>query len=311
MGKIKAIRHNLRETMGIKVRRRIVPASNEGRAAVLSQLTGALMRAFMVMVLVATPSVLLPGVTADGKQMVALIALFAGVLTFVEYNATYPGLIEFRDAPPYNRTRFLMLLCIVFFLSIMARGDFAPSTLARLFEAIGVLIGQALDFPYSPVRLVTLTLADTDSASHFLAVRSAAGVAYLTSLLALSVFAMILRIYDWPSKNGAFNVWTNLPTFDPTAGGDVVARLERDARFNLALGFLLPFLIPAVFKFGGMGLGAIDLHYPPALVWVIALWAFLPASLLMRGIAMNRIAGMIRNKRERNAEQAIPRYFPA
>lgn len=277
----------------------------------LSQFTGALMRAFMVMVLVATPSVLLPGVTADGKQMVALVALFAGVLTFVEYNATYPGLIEFRDAPPYNRTRFLMLLSTVFFLSIMARGDVAPSTLARLFEAIGILIGQALDFPYSPVRLVTLTLADTSSPSHFLAVRSAAGVAYLTSLVALSVFALLLRIYDWPSKNGAFNVWTNLPTFDPTAGGDVVARLERDARYNLALGFLLPFLIPAVVKMGGMGLGAIDLHYAPALVWVIALWAFLPASLFMRGIAMSRIAGMIRNKRERSAETAVPGYFPA
>jgi hypothetical protein len=311
LGKIKAVRHNLREIMGIKVRRRIVPASNEGRAAVLSQFTGALMRAFMVMVLVATPSVLLPGVTADGKQMVALVALFAGVLTFVEYNATYPGLIEFRDAPPYNRTRFLMLLSTVFFLSIMARGDVAPSTLARLFEAIGILIGQALDFPYSPVRLVTLTLADSNSPSHFLAVRSAAGVAYLTSLVALAVFALLLRIYDWPSKNGAFNVWTNLPTFDPTAGGDVVARLERDARYNLALGFLLPFLIPAVVKMGGMGLGAIDLHYAPALVWVIALWAFLPASLFMRGIAMSRIAGMIRKKRERNAEAAVPGYFPA
>lgn len=277
----------------------------------LSQFTGALTRAFMVMVLIATPSVLLPGVTADGKQMVALIALFAGVLTFVEYNATYPGLIEFRDAPPYNRTRFLMLLSIVFFLSIMARSHAAPSTLARLFEAVGILIGQGLDFPYSPVRLVTLTLAENSTPAHVVNVRAAAGVAYLTSVIALTIFALILRIYDWPSKNGAFNVWTNLPTFDPTAGGDVVARLERDARFNLALGFLLPFLIPAAFKLGGMGLGAIDLHYPQTLVWVMAFWAFLPASLFMRGIAMTRIAGMIRNKRDRTSEAAVPGYFPA
>lgn len=311
LGKIKAVRHKVREIMGIKERRRIAPASNEGRAAVLSQFTGALTRAFMVMVLIATPSVLLPGVTADGKQMVALVALFAGILTFVEYNATYPGLIEFRDAPPYNRTRFLMLLCIVFFLSIMARSQAAPSTLARLFEAVGILVGQGLDFPYSPVRLVTLTLAENSTPAHVMAVRSAAGIAYITSVLALAIFALILRIYDWPSKNGAFNVWTNLPTFDPTAGGDVVARLERDARFNLALGFLLPFLIPAAFKLGGMGLGTIDLHYPPVLVWTMALWAFLPASLFMRGIAMTRIAGMIRNKRDRSAETGVPGYFPA
>jgi hypothetical protein len=308
---IKAVRHKVREIIGIKERRRIVPALNEGRAAVLSQFAGALTRAFMIMALIATPSVLLPGVTSDGKQMVALVALFGGILTFVEHNATYPGLIEFRDAPPYNRTRFLMLLGIVFFLSLMVRNHVTPSTLASLFEALGILIGQSLDFPYSPVRLLTLTLAENSTPAHVLAVRSAAGVAYLTSILALAIFALILRIHDWPSKNGAFNVWTNLPTFDPTVGGDVVARLERDARFNLALGFLLPFLIPAVVKFGGMGLGAIDLNYPQTLVWVIALWAFLPASLFMRGIAMTRIAAMVRNKRDRNAEQSVPGYFPA
>jgi hypothetical protein len=278
---------------------------------VLSQFAGALTRAFLIMVLIATPSVLLPGTTADGKQMVALVALFGGVLTFIEYNATYPGLIEFRDAPPYNRTRFLMLLCIVFFLSLMARSHATPSTLASLFEALGILIGQSLDFPYSPVRLVTLTLAEGSSPAQMLAIRSAAAIAYLTSILALAFFALTLRLYDWPSKNGAFNVWTNLPTFDPTLGGDIVTRLERDARFNLVLGFLLPFMIPGVVKFGGMGLGAIDLSYPQTMVWVVALWAFLPASLFMRGIAMTRIAGMVRNKRDRNAEQSVPGYYPA
>jgi len=176
---------------------------------------------------------------------------------------------------------------------------------------LGILIGQSLDFPYSPVRLVTLTLAENSTPVHVEAVRSAAGVAYLTSIVALAIFALILRIFDWPSKNGAFNVWTNLPTFDPTVGDDVVARLERDARFNLAMGFLLPFLIPAGFKLGGMGLGAIDLHYPQTLVWVMAFWAFLPASLFMRGIAMTRIAGMIRNKRDRSSEAAVPGYFAA
>ena len=311
LGNIKAVRHNVREMVGIKARRRIVPAPNEGRAAVLSQFTGALMRAFMVMVMIATPSVLLPGVGADGKQMVALVALFVGVLTFVEYNATYPGLIEFRDAPPYNRTRFLMLLSIVFFLSIIARSSTSTSTFAHLFEALGLLVGQSLDFPYSPIRLVTLTLADNSSPAHVLAVRSAAGVAYLISLISLAVFVLRLRMENWPSKNGAFNVWTNLPTFDPTAGGDVVARLERDAWFNLALGFLLPFLIPLLVKLGGMGFGILDLHYAPTRVWVMATWAFLPASLLMRGIAMHRIAGMIRDKRERSVEAAIPGYITA
>lgn len=290
---------------------RITSVHFEGGAAVFSRLTGALVRAFLVMVLVATPSILLPGVTADGKQMVALIALFAGGLTFVEYNSTYPGLIEFRDAAPYNRTRFMMLFCMVFFLSIMSRSMNDPSTLTRLIEALSILVGRAMDFPYSPVRLAKLVLGEDSPEGLVYALRNAAGMAYLISILSLATFAILLRHYRWPSQNGAFNVWVNLPTFDPTAGGDVVMRLERDARINLALGFLLPFLIPAFLKLGGMGIGTFSLSSPQTLVWVMTAWAFLPASLFMRGIAMGRIAGMIREKRSRDASREVPGYAAA
>ena len=110
------------------------------------------------------------------------------------------------------------------------------------------------------------------------------------------------RIRNWPSQNGAFNVWVNLPTFDPTAGGDVVERLERDARFNIALGFLLPFLTPAVIKSATALFGSVSLENPHTLVWTVAAWAFLPASLFMRGIAMGRIASLITEKRRRASE---------
>ncbi|MGB8814684.1 MAG: hypothetical protein WCC57_16015 [Paracoccaceae bacterium] len=268
----------------------------EGRA-VVSRLAGALFRALFVMVLVATPSVLLPGTNADGKQMVALVALFAGMLTFVEYNATYPGLIEFRDAPPFNRVRFLILFFTVFGLTVIAKNQTHPTTISTLVEAMGMLIGQSMDFPYSPVRLATLMMADGASDLQVQAVRTAAGMSYLISLLGLSFFVILLKLHDWPTKSGAFNVWVNLPTFDPTTGGDVVSRLERDARVNIALGFLLPFLIPAVVKIGSAGFEPLTLTSPQTLIWMMTAWAFLPASLFMRGIAMGKIADMIREKR--------------
>lgn len=274
----------------------------------LSQVTGACVRAILVMVLVATPSVLLPGTGVDGRQMAALVALIAGVLTLVEYSATYPGLIEFRDAPPYNRTRFIMLAAMVFFLSVASRNSADPTTLGSLMGAIAYLCGVALDFPYSPVRLVTILLSHETSPEIALSIRSMAGAAYMIGLLSLVMFIIILRLQNWPGGNGAFNVWVNLPTFDPTVGDDVVARLERDARVNLALGFLLPFIIPAVIKAGGMGLGALDMNAPQALTWTIAAWAFLPASLFMRGIAMGRIASMIREKRRQGAAPDSPGY---
>ncbi len=85
--------------------------------------SSAIVRMILVMIVVIMPSVLLPDVTSDTKQMVSLVALFLGVLTFVEYNATYPSLVEFRDAPPFsNRMRYLMLLATVFSLSMNRAG---------------------------------------------------------------------------------------------------------------------------------------------------------------------------------------------
>ena len=80
----------------------------------------------------------------------------------------------------------------------------------------------------------------------------------------------------------------------------MVDRLDRDARVNIALGFLLPFLIPAVVKAGTSGFEPLTLTSPQTLIWTMAAWAFLPASLFMRGIAMGRIADMIREKRRLN-----------
>lgn len=60
-----------------------------------------------------------------------------------------------------------------------------------------------------------------------------------------------------------------------------------------------------------MGMGALDPAEPQTLTWMIAAWAFLPASLFMRGIAMGRIATMIRDKRRRSADPVAPGYVTA
>ena len=311
MGKIEAIRHKVRDNVGQRAWQSTVFGQFEGGKAVVSRLTGAAVRAFLVMVLVATPSVLLPDVGTDTKQMVALVALFAGLLTLVEYSATYPGLIEFRDAPPFNRVRYLMLFATVFTLGVIQRGTTDPSTLTELMAAIGGLIGRSMDFPYSPVRLATLMMTDAALPEQVSMVRIGAGMAYLISLISLAVFVVLLKAGSWPKRNAAFNVWVNLPTFDPTAGGDVVDRLDRDARINIALGFLLPFVIPAIVKVASEGFEPLTLTSPQTLIWTMAAWAFLPASLFMRGIAMGRVANMIREKRLANSPQDQPKFAPA
>jgi len=278
---------------------------------VISRLTGAVLRAMFVVLLIATPSLLLPGVNADGKQIVALVAIFGAALTIFEYASAYPGLVEFRDAPPFNRIRFFSLFATVFLLTVICRGKVEPTTLTQFVEAVGMLIGYAIDFPYSPVRLVVMMLPEGTPIAHVALVRTAAGMSYLISLLTLAIFLISLRLRDWPSVNGTFNVWINLPTFDPTAGRDVVQRLERDARFNIALGFLLPFLTPVAVRAASSLFGSVALDNPQTLIWTMAAWAFLPASLFMRGIAMGRVAEMIAAKRRRTYAEAEENGLPA
>ena len=195
--------------------------------------------------------------------------------------------------------RFIALFITVFILTVIAKGKTDPTALTMGLASIGKIVGNTIDFPYSPVRLVVLMLPSHVTLDAIQDVRVAAGLAYIISLITLVIFVLVVRIGGWPVRNGAFNVWVNLPLFDPTAGGDVLVRLRRDARFNIAFGFLLPFMIPAVVKATSDLLDPITLENPQTLIWTITAWAFLPASMIMRGIAMNRVADLIAAKRRR------------
>jgi len=268
---------------------------------VLSRFAGAVLRALFVVLLVATPSALVPGTPIDMTQVVVLVAIVAAFLTFMEYNSTSPSFVEFRDAPPFNRIRFGALLVAVFSLSIICRGKFEPSTITEFFGLVGFRISDLLDFPYSPVRLMVLMLPRDASTDLATSVRMAAGLSYFISIVATALFVLIVRLWHWPRRTGGFNVWTNLPTFEPSAGFDIAARLSRDGQINIILGFLLPFIIPAFVKFASDIVDPISLANPHTLIWTMTAWAFLPASLLMRGIALGRIAQMIQEQRRRAA----------
>ena len=272
----------------------------------IERIVGAAARGVLVALLLATPALLLPNIAADSSQVVLLMAMLAGFLTFAEYNAKSPSIVEFRDAAPFNRLRFIALFASIFLLSLITKGKTDPTAVTNALTSIGLIIGNAIDFRFSPVRLVVLMLPDTADADVVSAVRISAGLSYLISLIAMTAFLILVRILNWPSRKGAFNVWINLPLFDPTAGGDVLLRLRRDARFNIALGFLLPFFIPAVVKMAADLIEPITLENPQTLIWTMSAWAFLPASMIMRGIAMGKIADMIEEKRRRtyaNAEE--------
>ena len=266
----------------------------------IARISGAAVRALLMALLVATPALVVPGVSMDTSQITVLIALIAAMLTFMEYNAASPSIVEFRDAAPFNRVRFVALLGTVLALSMICKGWTDPTTATNALTSIGTILGKSIDFPYSPVRMVVLMLPADASAELVHSVRTAAGLAYLMALMALLIFIFMGTVIGWPTRNVACNGWINMPLFDPTAGGDVLTRLHRDARINIATGFLLPFLIPAMVKGTADLLHPVTLENPQTLIWTMTAWAFLPASMIMRGFAMHRIGEMIREQRERS-----------
>lgn len=303
MGNIEAYRHKERNQVGHRARHRIATGQFEGIETVVERFAGAIFRAFFVAFLVALPSVLLPGTLSDSMALVMILTSAAAILTFLEYNSEFPSVVEFRYAPPFNRLRFGAVFLLVLVLTIIARGKIHPTDLSQGLTAIGRLLGNTIDFPYSPVRLVVLMIPVNGPKDLISDVRIAAGLAYFVSLVMMFIFILYVRFLGWPARNGAFNVWVNLPTFDPTMG-DALSRLYRDARINIALGFVLPFLIPAIVKLASTLVDPISLAHSQTLIWTMTAWAFVPASMIMRGIAIGRVADMIEEKRRRAYAEA-------
>ena len=133
---------------------------------------GAGVRAACVVGLLAAPALILNPVGADGTQVVAFLALLAGALVFVEYVSAYPSVIDFRGAPPFNRLRFagaaVCVLLLTQLLVSLKTGQAGPVV------TIAAVLAQVLDFPFSPVRLLTLVPYPEDVP----VVRLAAALAY-------------------------------------------------------------------------------------------------------------------------------------
>ena len=273
-----------------------------GDAKSKSNVPGAIARALLVIVLAVFPAIVIPSTAPDTAQSTILLALFAGGIVFAEYASEYPGLIEFRFAAPFNRSRFALIALLAVLLALLQRNGVEPGTMSGLAVTLASACGAMLDFTGSPVRLLVASLPESVPAAHLMLVRDGAALAMVLSVTTVLGFVTAIRLNAWPMGTGPFNVWINLPTFDPTAGNDVVLRLQRHARINVVLGLILPFLLPGAVIASALLIKPLTLLSPMGFVWGVLLWAYLPAGLVMRGVAMARVARMIRSSRRRYAD---------
>ncbi|MBN2761067.1 MAG: hypothetical protein JXQ79_11240 [Rhodobacteraceae bacterium] len=275
----------------------------------MSHVAQCFLRGFLVAVLVLLPAALLPGTSQDVAQAVTLIALISAAVVMAEYAAAYPGLIEFRDAKPYNRLRFGMFAVIVLSLTVLQRA--VASGEDSLVSSVAIWLAGTFDFSFSPIRMLALSLPEGLPVGHLLNVMASASFAFVMGLVGLLVFLAAMGFGYWPSKGSSFNVWINLPNFDPTKGVDVVQRLERDAQINVLLGVILPFSLPVLLHLSSLLVQPLTFETSLTLVWGLAFWAFIPTNLIMRGVAMYRVAQLIRAQRRRIAEEEAAVPLPA
>lgn len=253
----------------------------------------------MVLIVVATPAFLLPNASQAAQEISLIIGGIAGAFTLFEYASSHPGLVDFRFAPPYNRIRFItfaaQVIALVFLCRAIDGADaFSPDILAYADRAVTVT-----DVPLSPVRITVAMIADDSSDAFRELVGRAAAVSFTIAFASFLFFALTLWLFRWPVGRDNFNLWVNLPTFEPTSGRDVERRLFRDGTANLLFGIGLPFVIPVLAsRSGGWFDPSVLQNYQP-LIWGAALWAFLPASLIIRGAALLKVGWLVKRARGR------------
>ncbi|MEM6617792.1 MAG: hypothetical protein AAF761_00240 [Pseudomonadota bacterium] len=258
----------------------------------LIRLAGASLRAAMVATVVVVPALMLPDVSTSAEELAIIAAALAAAFVIFEYGFQTPSLIEFRFAAPYNRFRFAMFAAVLVALTLAFRPTIHDTGASILLTQMAQSSLAAWDFAGSPVRaFMTLTGAMDDTARTLVA--TAAALAITVTVATMLVFAAIMTFFSWPLSRDTFNLWINIPTFDANLGEDAQAALRQSAFMSVLIGLTLPYLAPqAALAFMGP-LEPVSPGNSLILVWMIAIWCFVPAATLLRAVALYRVAHLL------------------
>ncbi len=259
------------------------------------RLFGAILRALWVVVVAAIPSLLLPSASQGALEFALIIGAIVGMFTFFEYGSTAPGFVDFRYAPPYNRFRAFTIAMQVVMITLVCRAVELGLSDSALVDWAQQAV-QILDFKYSPVSMAIDNIL-TDS--HFSDTSAILLVYSVTTSFVVGVgmtlaLSLLLWLFAWPRDRENFNLWANLPTFQPSDDVAIHKRLRRDAYFNIVLGVALIYALPFIPKYGFDWFTVDIFENNQVMLWATTLWVFISTSLFARALAMLKIAQILR-----------------
>ncbi len=263
----------------------------------VSRLIGAFVRACLVLIVVAAPSLLLPDVSTTSVEISLILGGVVAAFTLFEYASSHPGLIDFRFAPPYNRIRFLAFTVQILSLIFLCRALEGRDAFSADLIALSDQMVSWLSFPLSPVNVASEMIAAGEDPTLASLIARAAALSFFVTFCSLVFFAIFLWLFRWPVGRRDFNLWVNLPTFEPGYGRDVERRLTRDGTINLLAGIVFLYLLPVLLsRASGWFDPSVLNNYQP-LVWGVTIWAFISGSLVIRGAAILKVAMLISRSR--------------
>lgn len=260
----------------------------------LNRVIGAVFRAAVVIFIIALPSFILPNTTLNARELSLIAGGVVAAFTIFEYAAKSPGFVDFRFAPPYNRMRVGIIACELLLVAFYYR-DLA---LGGPMVEFGARFAVLAELPGSPVRMTLAMFTDTLTPGQLSRLGIVMSLAMVTAIGLSIIFALLLWVSRWPVDRVGFNLWVNMPNFEPTEVGKTERRLYRDGILNILFAPLVLFVAPFVLLLASNTLGSDLLREPQSVIWLATLWAFVPASLIIRGAAILKIHRILRRAKQ-------------
>lgn len=253
------------------------------------RLAGATVRAVCVAILVMLPAFLLSGTTQSTVEFTRILATIAAVFVIYEYGFLSPSVIEFRYAAPYNRIRITLLLVLVMVPSYLISSTLDGREINSLLPLVGGSALAVVDFAYSPITIVANTVSGNDAALRE-TVAQAIALNILITLSCVLAFCAAVFANVWRFGGENFNMWLNMPTYKSYDASNLQERLINSAFASFLVACLIPLFGPTLADVTMVWFSEDGELAPITMVWLIALWTYLPATYLMRAAALLKVA---------------------